>query len=223
LSAQLSARAQARALKQARKEHEDELAHDKATLEQNLRFQGQYLDRDTGLHYNTFRYYDADIGRFISPDPMGTDAGLNLHRYAPNPVAWTDPLGLEDGDGLKRMNVQDSGHHAPAVRKSQGRPFEMSRSDKSWPTIFPKGSDPEHAHWKLHQAERAHVGPRQGSFAGTDAELFKAYEKAYGDKSLKGMKVDLRSPDGTVVLGRNISPKTAIKRMQTWLKGQGRC
>nr|WP_202115347.1 RHS repeat-associated core domain-containing protein [Gilliamella sp. Pas-s25] len=26
--------------------------------------QGQYLDRETGLHYNTFRYYDPDIGRF---------------------------------------------------------------------------------------------------------------------------------------------------------------
>ncbi|MFY3386229.1 RHS repeat domain-containing protein, partial [Paracidovorax sp. MALMAid1276] len=38
-----------------------------ARQEQNLRFQGQYLDRETGLHYNTFRYYDADIGRFISP------------------------------------------------------------------------------------------------------------------------------------------------------------
>jgi RHS repeat-associated protein len=93
-SAQLSARAQARALKQARKEHEDELAHDKAALEQNLRFQGQYLDRDTGLHYNTFRYYDADIGRFISPDPIGLEGGLNMQSYAPGPMIWVDPLGL---------------------------------------------------------------------------------------------------------------------------------
>ncbi|WP_241025140.1 RHS domain-containing protein [Burkholderia sp. Ac-20384] len=38
---------------------------------QNLRFQGQYLDRETGLHYNTFRFYDPDIGRFINPDPIG--------------------------------------------------------------------------------------------------------------------------------------------------------
>jgi uncharacterized protein RhaS with RHS repeats len=33
-------------------------------IEQNLRYQGQYLDRETGLHYNTFRYYDPDIGHF---------------------------------------------------------------------------------------------------------------------------------------------------------------
>ena len=50
------------------------------STEQNLRFQGQYLDRDTGLHYNTFRFYDPDIGRFISPDPIGLEGGINLGR-----------------------------------------------------------------------------------------------------------------------------------------------
>ncbi|SOD26337.1 RHS repeat-associated core domain-containing protein [Variovorax sp. YR752] len=62
-------------------------------FEQNLRFQGQYLDRDTGLHYNTFRFYDPDIGRFINPDPIGLAGGLNLQSYAPNPVMWIDPWG----------------------------------------------------------------------------------------------------------------------------------
>ncbi|MED5612163.1 RHS domain-containing protein, partial [Pseudomonas sp. JH-2] len=32
-------------------------------IEQNLRFQGQYFDAETGLHYNTFRYYDPVVGR----------------------------------------------------------------------------------------------------------------------------------------------------------------
>jgi RHS repeat-associated protein len=62
-------------------------------IEQNLRFQGQYLDRDTGLHYNTFRFYDPDIGRFISPDPIGLNGGLNLQTYALNPLSWIDPWG----------------------------------------------------------------------------------------------------------------------------------
>ncbi|WP_285423646.1 RHS repeat-associated core domain-containing protein [Pseudomonas sp. efr-133-TYG-103a] len=62
--------------------------------EQNLRFQGQYLDRETGLHYNTFRFYDPDIGRFTTPDPIGLLGGLNLYQYAPNPVGWVDPWGL---------------------------------------------------------------------------------------------------------------------------------
>nr|WP_319001272.1 RHS repeat-associated core domain-containing protein [Burkholderia cepacia] len=42
---------------------------------QNLRFQGEYLDRETGLHYNLLRYYDPDIGRFITPDPIGLSGG----------------------------------------------------------------------------------------------------------------------------------------------------
>ncbi|SFP08126.1 RHS repeat-associated core domain-containing protein [Ectopseudomonas composti] len=62
--------------------------------EQNLRFQGQYLDRETGLHYNTFRFYDPDIGRFISPDPIGLAGGLNAYQYAENPIKWVDPFGL---------------------------------------------------------------------------------------------------------------------------------
>ncbi|MBD8191058.1 RHS domain-containing protein [Pseudomonas fluorescens] len=61
--------------------------------EQNLRFQGQYLDRETGLHYNTFRFYDPDIGRFATPDPIGLSGGLNLYTYAPNPFGWIDPWG----------------------------------------------------------------------------------------------------------------------------------
>ncbi|PIT54999.1 RHS repeat-associated core domain-containing protein [Snodgrassella alvi] len=63
-------------------------------IEQNLRYQGQYLDRETGLHYNTFRYYDPDIGRFTQPDPIGLLGGLNLYQYAPNGLTWIDPLGL---------------------------------------------------------------------------------------------------------------------------------
>jgi RHS repeat-associated protein len=40
-------------------------------VEQNLRYQGQYPDRDTGLHYNLFRYYDPDSARFTQQDPIG--------------------------------------------------------------------------------------------------------------------------------------------------------
>ncbi|MFN7152116.1 MAG: RHS repeat-associated core domain-containing protein [Acidovorax sp.] len=69
------------------------LASQTASLQQNLRMQGQYLDRETGLHYNTFRYYDADLGAFTTPDPIGLNGGINLHQYAPNPVLWIDPWG----------------------------------------------------------------------------------------------------------------------------------
>jgi RHS repeat-associated protein len=44
-------------------------------IQQNLRMQGQYLDRETGLHYNLFRYYDPDSGRFTQQDPIGLAGG----------------------------------------------------------------------------------------------------------------------------------------------------
>ena len=71
--------------------------HDRqAGGEQNLRFQGQYLDRETGLHYNTFRFFDPDVGRFTQPDPIGLLGGDNLYLYAPNAIGWIDPLGLSN-------------------------------------------------------------------------------------------------------------------------------
>ncbi len=63
-------------------------------VEQNLRFQGQYFDVETGLHYNTFRYYAPEIGRFITQDPIGLLGGYNLYQYAPSAIGWIDPQSL---------------------------------------------------------------------------------------------------------------------------------
>ncbi len=60
---------------------------------QPIRMQGQYADTETGLYYNTFRYYDPDIGRFVSEDPIGLMGGLNLYQYAANADSWIDPWG----------------------------------------------------------------------------------------------------------------------------------
>uniref|UniRef100_UPI001F4FD995 RHS repeat-associated core domain-containing protein n=1 Tax=Rosenbergiella epipactidis TaxID=1544694 RepID=UPI001F4FD995 len=49
---------------------------------------------ESGLHYNLFRYYDPDSGRFTQLDPIGLAGGINLYQYAPNALGWVDPLGL---------------------------------------------------------------------------------------------------------------------------------
>lgn len=59
-----------------------------------LRFQGQYFDAETGLHYNHHRYYDPALGRYLSPDPIGLTGGPDPHAYVHNPHAFADPLGL---------------------------------------------------------------------------------------------------------------------------------
>ena len=59
-----------------------------------LRFQGQYYDEESGLHYNRHRYYNPNTGRYLTPDPIKLAGGLNSYQYVPNPTGWVDPLGL---------------------------------------------------------------------------------------------------------------------------------
>ncbi|MEV6765251.1 DUF6531 domain-containing protein [Streptomyces sp. NPDC051105] len=64
-----------------------------------LRFPGQYHDAETGLDYNCLRYYAPEAGRYISPDPLGLEAGPDHYGYVPNPLSFLDPLGLQCTEG----------------------------------------------------------------------------------------------------------------------------
>ncbi|EAU3347228.1 hypothetical protein D8P29_24480, partial [Salmonella enterica] len=76
-------------------ENAADISNSGAYFHQPLRLPGQYFDDETGLHYNLFRYYAPECGRFVSQDPIGLAGGLNLYQYAPNPLTWIDPLGLD--------------------------------------------------------------------------------------------------------------------------------
>jgi len=71
------------------------------TVENPFRFPGQYYDPETGLHYNYFRYYNPQTGRYITPDPIGLEGGINLFAYVRgNPLRWVDPFGLTWGSNI---------------------------------------------------------------------------------------------------------------------------
>jgi len=62
----------------------------------NLRFPGQLFDKETNNHYNYFRDYDPQTGRYVQSDPIGLDGGINTYGYvAANPLAAIDPDGLQ--------------------------------------------------------------------------------------------------------------------------------
>lgn len=67
-----------------------------------IRYRSYYWDSETGLYYLQSRYYDPEVGRFISPDDIEylepeSIGGLNLYAYCAN-----DPV----------MNIDPSGHFA---------------------------------------------------------------------------------------------------------------
>ncbi|MFG2127918.1 putative T7SS-secreted protein [Streptomyces sp. NPDC048751] len=59
-----------------------------------LRFPGQYCDSETGLNYNYFRYYDPEVGQYVSLDPLGLAPAANPVGYVDRPSVSCDPLGL---------------------------------------------------------------------------------------------------------------------------------
>ncbi len=70
------------------------------TINLNLRLPGQYLDEETGLHYNYRRYYDTESGRYFTQDPIGLEGGINRFAYtAHDPLNAIDPTGEMGGGG----------------------------------------------------------------------------------------------------------------------------
>lgn len=101
-------------------------------VENNIRFQGQYHDVETGLHYSRFRHYDPSAGCFINQDPIGLLGGYVLAGYVGNPNQWYDPLGLNDWN--------DHQHNNPGKTSTQNKQ-SYTRKPKPTPAGGYHGND----------------------------------------------------------------------------------
>ncbi len=80
-----------------------------------LRFQNQWADVESDLHYNLRRHYDPDTGQYVSPDPIGLGGGTRTHAYVHDPLQWFDPLGLAGcASKVLGRNMENSGTTRPA-------------------------------------------------------------------------------------------------------------
>ncbi|GFM66098.1 hypothetical protein PSCICJ_22160 [Pseudomonas cichorii] len=164
-------------------------ALDVAEIDNPLRFQGQYFDAETGLHYNRHRYYNPGTGRFLTPDPIKLAGGLNNYRYVPNPTGWVDPLGLNNcptnaGNGVSQQSAN------PATNQASPSAPAPAGEELDWKSVVPtkgkyKGQSRED-HVRLHNVDNPSK-PQHGVFYGDGVDLTnEAWKKAQTD----GIKPD---------------------------------
>ena len=96
------------------------VALDVSEIDNPLRFQGQYFDAETGLHYNRHRYYNPGTGRFLTPDPIKLAGGLNSYQYVTNPTGWVDPLGLHQCPGSDSATPTKAGNYLDKPANANG-------------------------------------------------------------------------------------------------------
>ncbi|MER3008067.1 RHS repeat-associated core domain-containing protein, partial [Serratia nematodiphila] len=116
-----------------------------AQYQQPLRYAGQYQDDESGLHYNLFRYYEPEVGRFTTQDPIGLRGGLNLYQYAPNPLMWVDPLGLMSCGVSKGFARKDRIARRWVDKLSGKKPADVDAflTSRGWAKHYPQAGRPE--------------------------------------------------------------------------------
>jgi RHS repeat-associated protein len=103
-----------------------------------FRYQGQYEDSETGLYYNRFRYYDPNIGGYISQDPIGLEGGFKMYSYVINVNDWIDVFGLK---GTYVFIVDDKNKIAYAGKGKWSRFRKSVRQRTS--SVFGKVTKPD--------------------------------------------------------------------------------
>lgn len=141
-----------------------------------LRMPGQYHDDESGLHYNVLRYYDPELGRYLSPDPLGAGPADDPYAYPSRPLVEADPLGLAP---CKR-NLSDPN----PVPRNYREAYEDIRAGNGTPRVDANGNP------KVFQ------GRENSKWAG-------AIE--YEVPGVPGGRVLVKTlPDGRLVMGYNV-------------------
>jgi RHS repeat-associated protein len=103
----------------------------------DARFPGQWFQLEAGLHYNWHRHYDASLGRYTQPDPLGFVDGPSVYGYTKsNPVTRADP------EGRTSLAPSLPGFRPPiTLPRPFSRPSPLPMTPWTEPFNLPKGLD----------------------------------------------------------------------------------
>ncbi|WP_274715685.1 RHS repeat domain-containing protein, partial [Xenorhabdus bovienii] len=110
-----------------------------AQFDSGQQFAGQWLDQESGLVYNRYRYFSPEASLYLTPDPIGLMGGTNPYSYVHNPTGQIDPLGLNPQD-LVRYKIHDtvkpkSGARGTAINRAWGQEgvlVEAGGGSRNW-------------------------------------------------------------------------------------------
>jgi RHS repeat-associated protein len=107
-------------------------------------FTGKEYDSDTGLYYYNARWYDSELGRFISEDPVGDPNNPNLYSYCRNnPVNMIDPTGLYyAGYTSQSDGMAEAAKHTSTPAEGSSISFTTGNSPSSSGTGQPNPGTP---------------------------------------------------------------------------------
>jgi RHS repeat-associated protein len=120
----------------------DSFGNSTNSLGTRYQYTGREFDEFTGLYYYRARWYDANLGRFISEDPVGFAGGdINLFGYVKNnPANFSDPLGLFP-EGLPSHEIQRRKEQCEAIRELLRREQAEGTGAASWLSSVTFGGD----------------------------------------------------------------------------------
>src|SRR5262249_51825572 len=104
-------------------------------------------DPETGLHYNRFRYYSPELGRFLQSDPLGTAGGVNLYAYCANPLTAVDLDGLTEHPNQRKVGDAANPDPVPSTERptkpmAAVQPPRSERTTAPMPAVKPPTMTP---------------------------------------------------------------------------------
>ncbi|HGY5298578.1 TPA: RHS repeat-associated core domain-containing protein [Aeromonas salmonicida] len=122
-----------------------------------LCYQGQLYDQETGLYYNRHRYFDPELGQYISPDPIGFDGGFSPYAYVHNPLEWVDPFGLSVGRAGKQARLKELANDPKQPSHVRGwikqEQYSIARGQR---TDIRNSPGYQLAHWRGYEASKGY-------------------------------------------------------------------